>query len=88
MVADYVYKAIDALPITAHPMTQFTTGVMALQVGKWACFSYKYISYFTFSFWHNHCLVETIWCVLFMHLDLHFLVGYPNCLYQNSQASR
>ncbi|GJR60161.1 citrate synthase, mitochondrial [Tanacetum coccineum] len=23
--------AIDALPITAHPMTQFTTGVMALQ---------------------------------------------------------
>ncbi|KAJ6755468.1 CITRATE SYNTHASE 4 MITOCHONDRIAL [Salix purpurea] len=25
-------KAIDALPITAHPMTQFATGVMALQV--------------------------------------------------------
>ncbi|KAM1064690.1 hypothetical protein TB2_028234 [Malus domestica] len=32
VVPDYVYKAIDALPITAHPMTQFTTGVMALQV--------------------------------------------------------
>ncbi|KAK4770629.1 hypothetical protein SAY87_031161 [Trapa incisa] len=31
-VPDYVYKAIDALPLTAHPMTQFTTGVMALQV--------------------------------------------------------
>ncbi|GKA25775.1 citrate synthase, mitochondrial [Tanacetum coccineum] len=29
-IPDYVYKAIDALPITAHPMTQFTTGVMAL----------------------------------------------------------
>ncbi|KAH7544803.1 hypothetical protein FEM48_Zijuj01G0025000 [Ziziphus jujuba var. spinosa] len=31
-VPDYVYKAIDALPVTAHPMTQFTSGVMALQV--------------------------------------------------------
>ncbi|KAJ0443861.1 Citrate synthase [Helianthus annuus] len=31
-IPDHVYKAIDALPITAHPMTQFTTGVMALQV--------------------------------------------------------
>jgi len=30
--ADYVYKAINALPLDAHPMTQFTTGVMALQV--------------------------------------------------------
>ncbi|KAG6789247.1 hypothetical protein POTOM_005337 [Populus tomentosa] len=32
LVADYVFKAIDALPVTAHPMTQFATGVMALQV--------------------------------------------------------
>ncbi|KAJ7949083.1 Citrate synthase [Quillaja saponaria] len=31
-VPDYVFKAIDALPVSAHPMTQFTTGVMALQV--------------------------------------------------------
>uniref|UniRef100_A0A0D9VDA0 Citrate synthase n=1 Tax=Leersia perrieri TaxID=77586 RepID=A0A0D9VDA0_9ORYZ len=31
-VPGHVYKAIDALPVTAHPMTQFTTGVMALQV--------------------------------------------------------
>ncbi|RZC77446.1 hypothetical protein C5167_001631 [Papaver somniferum] len=31
-VPDYVYNAIDALPVAAHPMTQFTTGVMALQV--------------------------------------------------------
>lgn len=31
-VPDHVYKAIDALPINAHPMTQFSTGVMALQV--------------------------------------------------------
>ncbi|KAK8950027.1 hypothetical protein KSP40_PGU007257 [Platanthera guangdongensis] len=30
--ADHVYKAIDALPLSAHPMTQFTSGVMALQV--------------------------------------------------------
>ncbi|CAN1324374.1 Citrate synthase, mitochondrial [Linum perenne] len=32
ILADYVFKAIDALPVSAHPMTQFTTGVMALQV--------------------------------------------------------
>ncbi|ESQ39064.1 hypothetical protein EUTSA_v10001384mg [Eutrema salsugineum] len=31
-VPDYVYNAIDALPSTAHPMTQFASGVMALQV--------------------------------------------------------
>ncbi|CAM8964827.1 unnamed protein product [Rhodiola kirilowii] len=31
-VPDHVYRAIDALPVTAHPMTQFSTGVMALQV--------------------------------------------------------
>lgn len=31
-IPDHVYKAIDALPVTAHPMTQFVTGVMALQV--------------------------------------------------------
>ncbi|TYH71306.1 hypothetical protein ES332_D05G177400v1 [Gossypium tomentosum] len=31
-VPDYVFKAIDALPVSAHPMTQFATGVMALQV--------------------------------------------------------
>ena len=33
LIADYVFKAIDALPVSAHPMTQFATGVMALQVG-------------------------------------------------------
>ena len=32
LYADYVYNAIDALPSTAHPMTQFASGVMALQV--------------------------------------------------------
>ncbi|GLT76577.1 hypothetical protein SLA2020_482300 [Shorea laevis] len=31
-VPDHVFKAIDALPVSAHPMTQFATGVMALQV--------------------------------------------------------
>ncbi|KAL5714781.1 citrate (Si)-synthase [Ranunculus cassubicifolius] len=31
-VPDYVYKTINALAKTAHPMTQFATGVMALQV--------------------------------------------------------
>ncbi|PWA81667.1 citrate synthase, mitochondrial [Artemisia annua] len=28
---EYVYKAIDSLHVTAHPMTQFTTDVMVLQ---------------------------------------------------------
>ncbi|CAN1813417.1 Citrate synthase, mitochondrial [Linum perenne] len=32
ILTDYTFKAIDALPVSAHPMTQFTTGVMALQV--------------------------------------------------------
>ncbi|XP_011620853.1 citrate synthase, mitochondrial [Amborella trichopoda] len=31
-IPDHVYKAITSLPETAHPMTQFATGVMALQV--------------------------------------------------------
>ncbi|KAG6526507.1 hypothetical protein ZIOFF_016497 [Zingiber officinale] len=31
-VPDHVFKAIDSLPVAAHPMTQFATGVMALQV--------------------------------------------------------
>ncbi|HSC52307.1 MAG TPA: citrate (Si)-synthase, eukaryotic [Phnomibacter sp.] len=30
-VPTHVFKTIDALPITAHPMTMFVTGVMALQ---------------------------------------------------------
>lgn len=31
-VPDHAFKVIDSLPETAHPMTQFTTGIMALQV--------------------------------------------------------
>lgn len=30
-VPTHVFAAIDALPVTAHPMTQFVTGIMALQ---------------------------------------------------------
>ncbi|KAJ4843554.1 hypothetical protein Tsubulata_007973 [Turnera subulata] len=30
-VPDYVFKTIDSLPESAHPMTQFAAGVMALQ---------------------------------------------------------
>jgi len=30
-VPNHVFAAIDALPLTAHPMTMFTTGVLALQ---------------------------------------------------------
>ncbi|GAA0151648.1 transferase [Lithospermum erythrorhizon] len=31
-IPDHVYKTIEGLPVNAHPMTQFATGVMALQV--------------------------------------------------------
>ena len=34
VVADHVFKAIDALPVSAHPMTQLATGVLALQVDR------------------------------------------------------
>src|SRR5205809_3498097 len=30
-VPNHVFKAIDALPLTTHPMTMYVTGVMALQ---------------------------------------------------------
>jgi citrate synthase len=30
-VPTHVFNTIDALPVTAHPMTQFVTGIMALQ---------------------------------------------------------
>lgn len=30
-IPEHVYKTIDALPLDAHPMTQFVTGIMALQ---------------------------------------------------------
>ncbi len=30
-VPDHVFKAIDALPVDAHPMTQFSVGIMAMQ---------------------------------------------------------
>jgi citrate synthase len=36
----HVFKAIDALPLTAHPMTQFVVGIMALQTES--IFSKKY----------------------------------------------
>ena len=31
IVPQHVFKAIDALPLTAHPMTQFVVGIMALR---------------------------------------------------------
>ncbi len=31
-VPNYVFSTIDALPISAHPMTMFVTGIMALQI--------------------------------------------------------
>lgn len=39
-VPSHVFAAIDALPITAHPMTMFVTGVMALQTESYFAKSY------------------------------------------------
>ncbi len=39
-VPAHVFKAIDGLPATAHPMTQFTVGIMALQTES--VFAQKY----------------------------------------------
>jgi citrate synthase len=39
-IPEHVFKTIDALPLNAHPMTQFVTGVMALQTES--IFSKKY----------------------------------------------
>jgi citrate synthase len=39
-VPSHVFAAIDALPITAHPMTMFVTGVMALQTESYFAKAY------------------------------------------------
>lgn len=33
-VPNYVFDTIEALPVSAHPMTQFVVGIMALQTGS------------------------------------------------------
>lgn len=33
---EYVKRVLEALPPGTHPMTQFATGILALQVGGWA----------------------------------------------------
>jgi citrate synthase len=40
-VPTYVFSAIDALPITAHPMTMFVVGVMALQTESYFAKAYS-----------------------------------------------
>ena len=40
-VPPHVFKAIDALPMSAHPMTQFTVGIMALQTESEFTKAYK-----------------------------------------------
>lgn len=39
-VPNHVFKTIDALPLSTHPMTMFVTGVMALQTES--CFAKRY----------------------------------------------
>lgn len=39
-VPEHVFKAMDALPIDAHPMTQFTTAILAMQTES--CFARRY----------------------------------------------
>ena len=39
-VPEHVFKALDALPITTHPMTQFVTAIAAMQTDS--CFAKRY----------------------------------------------
>lgn len=39
-IPDYVFRAIDALPVDTHPMTQFSVGILAMQ--KTSEFALKY----------------------------------------------
>lgn len=39
-IPDYVFRAIDALPVDTHPMTQFSVGILAMQ--KMSVFAQKY----------------------------------------------
>jgi len=39
-IPDYVFRAIDALPVDTHPMTQFSVGILAMQ--KTSVFAQKY----------------------------------------------
>lgn len=41
IVPPHVFKAVDALPMSAHPMTQFTVGIMALQTESEFSKAYK-----------------------------------------------
>jgi citrate synthase len=41
-VPDHVFKAIEALPVDAHPMTQFSVGIMAMQ--NTSVFAQRYTS--------------------------------------------
>lgn len=40
-VPQHVFNAIDALPITTHPMTQFSIGIMAMQTGSHFAKAYR-----------------------------------------------
>jgi citrate synthase len=40
-VPPHVFKAVDSLPMSAHPMTQFTVGIMALQTESEFSKAYK-----------------------------------------------
>jgi hypothetical protein len=44
-VPDYAFKVIDSLPETVHPMTQFTYGIIALQVHQ-SSTSYRSVRWF------------------------------------------
>lgn len=77
MVAAHVYKAIDALPVTAHPMTQFTTGVMALQVSPSTSGMLSLLSIISYCETKSHFLA--IRCI-FLELDASGVsINFPLC---------
>ncbi|TQE08334.1 hypothetical protein C1H46_006116 [Malus baccata] len=80
VVPDYVYKAIDALPITAHPMTQFTTGVMALQLSISIC--HKSLTHAT-DYVVQYCVLFFIFVLVVLEVESEFQKAYEKGIHKS-----
>jgi citrate synthase len=57
----HVFKTIDALPVSAHPMTQFVTGVMAMQTES--AFAKKYAEGINKKDYWSYCYEDAMDCI-------------------------
>uniref|UniRef100_A0A7S1TAF7 Citrate synthase n=1 Tax=Compsopogon caeruleus TaxID=31354 RepID=A0A7S1TAF7_9RHOD len=60
-VPDSVLSTIDALPVSLHPMSQFSAGVLALQ--EYSVMASEYSKGTTKSKYWEHCLEDVLTCV-------------------------